>query len=277
MQHDVLGQGCCSARSSPAGRVVTFNARHTCGAPASSLIMPELCVCWTHPGDDSASHGHRGRRAPRSGGGREGAQRAGAQALSCGRLTVECSSMDLLEDCVSSCSLTTSVARWSSTLVPLALSAAAASASLARTCALTHALTAKSRSPKALNVSSIPASRAPAGHRKAAPITLPGTHSNHTSVCTSGSYCNNLRSSRQFKVPFECTFCNPVNRCEFHQKSAAFSSSSKHGALSAVRFRNRERFKVSARDTYHRRGVFTRQTSWLLLSLSLPLSLPLTA
>jgi hypothetical protein len=142
---------------------------------------------------------------------------------------------------------------------------------------LTHALTSKSRSPKALNVSSIPASRAPAGHRKAAPITLPGTLSIHTSVCTSGSYCNNLRSSRQFKVPFECTFCNPVNRCEFHQKSAAFSSSSKHGALSAVRFRNRERFKVSARDTYHRRGVFTRQTSWLLLSLSLPLSLPLTA
>jgi hypothetical protein len=183
MQHcDVLGQGCCSALSSPAGRVVTFNARHTCGAPVSSLFMPELCVYWTHPGDDSASHGHRGRRAPRSGGGREGAQRAGAQALRCGRLTVECSSMDLLEDCVSSCSLTTSVARWSSTLVPLALSAAAASASLARTCALTHALTSKSRSPKALSVSSIPASRARAGHRKAAPIHPSGHTSTHTAV-----------------------------------------------------------------------------------------------
>lgn len=59
---------------------------------------------------------------------------------------------------MSSCSLTTSVERWSSTLVPLALSAAAASASLARTCALTHALTSKSRSPKALKVSSIPSS-----------------------------------------------------------------------------------------------------------------------
>ena len=83
--------------------------------------------------------------------------RARGQGRLCGRRTVECSSMDLLEDCVSSCSLTTSVERWSSTLVPLAWPDAAASASLARTCALTHALTSKSCSPKALKVSSIPA------------------------------------------------------------------------------------------------------------------------
>ena len=48
-----VSEGCSSVRSSHARRVVIFNSRRMFGAPASSFFMPELYVCWTHPGDYS--------------------------------------------------------------------------------------------------------------------------------------------------------------------------------------------------------------------------------